>query len=252
MRELVLISIIVLLSLFILFGLLHKYRKRRKKVLLNQQEDNELNTNENRRGNQQDEERIEGVYNEIDEAAMNTLTSRNLFRHSYFEIAESLGSTVHTKSSSTPSSTSLERFSSQYQSLRRKSHRNQSNSAEESTNDLHRAVKGSNDQQSEVKSEYSDGYLRPMSFAQSKEIAFARKVTSLSKLDKVTGIQNDECMSRKSTYDDIGRPMNYNTLDLKDVRSPTTEIGVVDNPIYNETVNMYPKDVIRFSKRKTI
>ncbi|CAG2216681.1 unnamed protein product [Mytilus edulis] len=187
LRELVLISIIVLFSLFILFGLLHKYRKRRKKVLLNQQKDNELNTNENRRGNQQDEERIEGVYNEIDEAAMNTLTSRHLFRHSYFEIAESLGSTVHTKSSSTPSSTSLERFSSQYQSLRRTSHRNQSNSAEESTNDLHSPVKGSNDQQSEVKSEYSDGYLRPMSFAQSMEIAFQRKGISLSKLDKGTG-----------------------------------------------------------------
>ncbi|VDI54905.1 Hypothetical predicted protein [Mytilus galloprovincialis] len=118
---------------------------------------------------------------------MNTLTLRNLFRHSYFEIAESLGSTVHTKSSSTPSSTSLERFSSQYQSLRRTSHRNQSNSAEESTHDLHSPVKGSNDQQSEVKSEYSDGYLRPMSFAQSMEIAFQRKGISLSKLDKGTG-----------------------------------------------------------------
>lgn len=241
MRELVLISIIVLLSLFILFGLLHKYRKRRKKLLLNQQKDNELNTKENRRGNQQDEERIEGVYNEIDETAMNTLTSRYLFRNSYFEITDS-----------TPSSTSLELFSSQYQSLRRASHRNQSNSAEETTNDLHSPVKGSNDQQSEVKGEYSDGYLRPMSFAQSMEIACARKGTSLTKLDKVTVTQNDEYMSKQSTYDDIGRPMNYNTLNLKDVRSPTTEIGVVDNPIYNETVNLYPKDVIRFSKRKTI
>ncbi|CAC5402470.1 unnamed protein product [Mytilus coruscus] len=264
LRELVLFFIIVLLSLFILFGLLHKYRKRRKKVLLNQQKDNELNTNENRRGNQQDEERMEGVYNEIDESAMNTLTSRNLFRHSYFEITDSLGSTIHTKGSSTPSSTSLERFSSQYQSLRQTSHRNQSISAEESThdlqsavkgsNDLHCAVKGTNDIHSDVGSEYSDGYLRPRSIVQlqSMEIVFGREGTSLSKLDKVTGIQNDEYMSKESIYDVIGRSMSYNTLILKDVKSPTTEIGVVDNPIYNETVNRYPKDVIRFSKSKTI
>ncbi|CAC5390437.1 unnamed protein product [Mytilus coruscus] len=244
LRERLLIFIIILLSLFILFGLLHKYRKRRKNVLLNQQKDTELNTNENRRENQQEEERIEGVYNEIDESAMNTLTSRNLFRHSYFEITDSLGSTSHTKGSSTPSSTSLERLSSQYQSLRQTSHRNQSNSGEERTNDLQR----------EVGSDYSDGYLRPRSIAppQSMEIVFGRQGTSLSKLDKVTGIQNDEYMTKESTYDVTGRSMSYNTLILKDVKSPTTEIGVVDNPIYNETVNRYPKDAIRFSQRKTI
>ncbi|CAC5394963.1 unnamed protein product [Mytilus coruscus] len=242
--EFILIIIILLISLFILCEFLHKYRKRRRRVLTNPLNDTEIETHTIRRGHQEDEERIESVYNEIDESAMNTLIPRNILRHSYFEITNSLSSTMHTKVSSIPNSLCLSRLSLQSLLLRQTSLRVQRNNEEEINNDLHIVVG----------SEYSDGYLRPMSIAQlqSMDIMIEHQGTALPNNENVLRIQNDEYFYMECCSAGTGSSMSYNTLKLKGVKNQTKGICVVDNPIYNETMHRHPKYATWSSKRKTI
>ncbi|CAG2253812.1 unnamed protein product [Mytilus edulis] len=81
-REQMLIVIIILLSLLLFLGLLHKCWN----TSINPLKGNDRNTNEIGHGQRKDEEGIESVYNEIDELAMNTITSRTSFHHSYLEL----------------------------------------------------------------------------------------------------------------------------------------------------------------------
>ncbi|CAC5366227.1 unnamed protein product [Mytilus coruscus] len=235
-------SCIQIESLYILFGLLHKYHKRRQRALINPLNDNEIETNETRRENQEIEERTESVYNEIDESAMKTLSFRHSFHHSYFEMTNSISSTLHKKPNRTQSSICLARLSSQSQPVRQKSLQKQRDCAKGSTNDL------------QIASEYSDGYLRPVvrSILQLKSIKTVseNQGTLFQNNDKVTSLHNDECINTESNNVCVCRSMSYNKLSLKDVRNQTKEIGVVDNPIYHQTVNRQYADC--FLKRKTI
>ncbi|CAC5419892.1 unnamed protein product [Mytilus coruscus] len=203
---------------------------------------NDSKTNEIRNDHLQDDENIESVYNEIDELAMNT--SRRSYHHSYLEITNSLSSTLHTKGSSTPSSICSTHLSSKSQPVQQKTLRRQRNELKEHTNDQH----------SPEGSEYSDEHIRPTSFVQLQpiEIMLEHRGISLPNNDTVTGIQNEYSISKESTLIGFGRSTRINKLSLKDVRSQTRRINVVDNPIYHETVNRHPKSAAWFSKRKTL
>ncbi|VDI62138.1 Hypothetical predicted protein [Mytilus galloprovincialis] len=201
-QELILIIIIIILSLIILFGLLQKYRKRHRRVLISPIHHNEIEAHEIR----EVEDRTESVYHEIDESAMKTLSPRQSFHHSYLEIRNSLHSTIHTKAKSR---TRIASVSSKSQLVRQTSLRRQRCSIEGSSNDINSAERN----------EYSDGYLLPIT----RSIAQVRTMQSFSENreslfrnnDKITSKPSHECINKESTGIGICRSMSYNKLVLR-------------------------------------
>lgn len=230
-----LVVIIVLLGLLLLWVVLHKWWNSS----INPLKGNVRETNIIRHGQPNNEEGIESVYNEIDESAMNTITSRRSFHHSYLELPNIPSSKQTTKGNTcnTPSSIRSTQLSSKSQAVQLKT-RNESN-------------KHTNDQHSPEGSECSDVHICATSFSklQSIETMFGHQESSLQSNE---GIQNEYSFSKESTLIGFGRSISNNKLTLKDVRSQARTINIVDNPIYHETVNRHPKSTAWFTKSKTI
>ncbi|CAG2253815.1 unnamed protein product [Mytilus edulis] len=194
-------------------------------AFINPLKGNDRNTNEIGHGQRKDEEGIESVYNEIDELAMNTITPRTSFHHSYLELPNIPSSKLNENTCSTPISV----CSTQLRSKSQPGQHNSRHQLKEHTTDQHSSVE-----------------------LQSIEIMFEHRESSLPSNATVKGIQNKYSVSQESTYIGFGRSMSYNKLTLKDVRSQARRINVVDNPIYHETVNRQPKSATSLLKRKTI
>ncbi|VDI56079.1 Hypothetical predicted protein [Mytilus galloprovincialis] len=173
-QELILIIIIIILSLIILFGLLQKYRKRHRRVLISPIHHNEIEAHEIR----EVEDRTESVYHEIDESAMKTLSPRQSFHHSYLEIRNSLHSTIHTKAKSR---TRIASVSSKSQLVRQTSLRRQRCSIEGSSNDINSAERN----------EYSDGYLLPITRSIAQDSLFSFGGTGLEFAKSVSSVPEE-------------------------------------------------------------
>ncbi|CAG2243385.1 unnamed protein product [Mytilus edulis] len=104
-REQMLIVIIILLGLLLLLVLLRKYCN----TSINPPKSIDRKLNETGHAQPKNEEGIESVYNEIDELAMNTITSNTSFHHSYLELPNILSSKLTTKDNTfnTPSKCEL-------------------------------------------------------------------------------------------------------------------------------------------------
>lgn len=232
------IVIIIFLGLLLLLVLLHKCCN----TSINQPKSIDRKLNEIGHAQPKNEEGIESVYNEIDELAMNTITSNTSFHHSYLELPNILSCKLTTKENTFNRSSSIftTHLNSESQPVQQKTR----NEFKEHTNDLH----------SPEGSECSDVHIPSTSFSklQSIETMFEHRESSLPSNGTVTGIQNEYYVSKDSTCNGFGRSMSNNKLTLKDVRSQARRINVVDNPLYNETVNMQPKSAAWLSKRKTI
>ncbi|CAG2243978.1 unnamed protein product [Mytilus edulis] len=237
-REQIFIAIIILLGLLLLFGVWHKWWNSS----INPLKGNARETNIKRHGQLKDEEGIESVYNEIDELAMNTITSRRSFHHSYLDLPNIPSSKLTTKRNtcSTPSSIRSTQLSSKSQAMQQKTR----NESKENPNDQH-SLEGS---------ECSDVHICSTYFSklQSIDTMFEHRKSSLPSNATVTGIQDEYYVSKESTYIGFGRSMSYNKLTLTDIRSQAKVINVVDNPIYHKTVNRQPQSATWLSKRKTI
>ncbi|CAC5381080.1 unnamed protein product [Mytilus coruscus] len=168
------------------------------------------------------EEGSESVYEIIDESALSKTLEPSTFRtqNSYLDVTYSPNTQMNVKDNlgiifST-------RISSQSQPVKNTSVRWQRGSLEES-------VFGC---QGELQSAYSDGYLRPRSFAHHNGIykMMEKQRTFCSNKDKMARKEYDGHVYDEPAYDGTGRQANYDRLNVsKDRSNSRNEIVLVQH-----------------------
>ncbi|VDI67153.1 Hypothetical predicted protein [Mytilus galloprovincialis] len=243
----ILFVVIIFIGLLFFLGLLHVCRKRQRRILVIPLQNKEIQADNVRQHHI--EERIESVYDEIDESAMSKTVALSSVRpslhSSYLDVTNSQCYTMDTKD--TDRSTAMAKLSTQSEPVQKTSQPRQRHSLE--INIKERSI------QREEGNEYSDGYLRPMFLAEHNwfDKMSENKGKSFSNKKKMT-----EKVYDKPTYDGISISVSYDRLiSAKSVGNQIYGGVRVNNPIY-PTDDLLDKNLKQSkctslaSKRKTI